>query len=64
MLAEMEPHSAKLRGRSREFFDDMRERLELYGLTLHMSPKQAEWLDSLYTQLLDDDPPPVEDFDS
>lgn len=63
MLTEMEPHHAKLRGRSKEFVEQTRERLTLYGLTMFMSEKQSSWLDDLYKQLLDDDPPPVDDFE-
>jgi hypothetical protein len=64
MLAEMEPHHAKLRGNARKFVEEIRERLETYKLTMFFSPKQSAWLDELYKQLLDDDPPPVEDFES
>lgn len=63
MLAEMEPHHARLRGRAREFVEQTRERLAIYGLTMFMSEKQNLWLDDLYKSLLDDDPPPVEDFE-
>jgi hypothetical protein len=63
MLAEMEPYHAKLRGNSRKFVEETRERLETYKLAMFFSPKQSEWLDNLYTQLLGDDAPPVEDFE-
>jgi hypothetical protein len=64
MLAEMEPHHAKLRGSSRTFVEETRTRLETYKLSMFFSPKQSAWLDDLYKQLLADDPPPVEDFES
>lgn len=50
IIGVLEDNRAKLTGRSAEFFDDTQKRYDLYGTEIRLSPKQWDWLRSLYDQ--------------
>ena len=50
ILTELTAVRAKVSGRSKDFLDDQIERLEKYGRSIFLSPKQRDWLESLYEQ--------------
>lgn len=48
MLADLEPHIKDMTGKSPQFVRDQLERVERYGINVHVSPAQRTWLEDLH----------------
>jgi hypothetical protein len=51
-LQSLEPEVKRMNDNARQFVRDQIERVERFGINVRMSPKQQDWLDSLYTKLV------------
>lgn len=51
-LQSLEPEIKRMNDNARQFVRDQIERVERFGINVRMSPKQQDWLDSLYSKLV------------
>ena len=50
MLHELEPHIKHMKGKAPEFLKDQLARAEKWGTDMFLSPKQLQWIESLYEE--------------
>jgi hypothetical protein len=51
-LQSLEPEVKRMNDNAKQFVRDQIERVERFGINVRMSPKQQDWLDSLYSKLV------------
>ena len=52
ILHSLEPEIKNMSGKAPQFVRDQIERVEQYGINVRMSPKQNDWLESLYKKFV------------
>jgi len=61
MLTELEPHIKEMKGKAPDFLRDQLERAEKWQAEMFLSPKQLQWIESLYEEHCGAKPEPSED---
>jgi hypothetical protein len=52
ILNSLEPEIKRMTGKAPEFVRDQIARVTQYGINVRMSPKQTDWLESLYKKFV------------